>query len=65
MNNLAYGLGRYVYLIELAGGVVRYVPIHPPAGADSAVVSGNEWSVDMRELENAISSRTKMLVSRS
>lgn len=54
---------RYVYLIELAGGTVRYIPIHPPNGADSVATSGNHWSVDMLELEFAISSKTKMLVS--
>lgn len=54
---------RYVYLIELAGGIVRYIPIHPPNGADSVATSGNHWYADMRELESAISSKTKMLVS--
>ena len=54
---------RYVYLIELAGGTVRYIPIHPPNGGDSVATSGNHWSVDMQELEFAISSKTKMLVS--
>ena len=53
----------YVYLIELAGGTVRYIPIHPPKGADSVATSGNHWSVDMQKLEDAISSKTKMLVS--
>lgn len=54
---------RYVYLIELAGGTVRYVPIHAPKGADTAATSGNRWSVDVQELEDAMSSKTKMLVS--
>ena len=54
---------RYVYLIELAGGTVRYIPIHPPKGADLVATSGNNWFVDMQELEDAISSKTKMLVS--
>lgn len=60
---LAYGTHRYVYLVEFAGGVIRYLPIHPPAGADSAKTSGNQWTVDMQELEGSITSKTKMLVS--
>ncbi len=51
-----------MYLVELAGGIVRYIPIHPPAGADSAATNGNEWTVDIQELEDAISSKTKMVV---
>ncbi|CAF9915411.1 hypothetical protein IMSHALPRED_002597 [Imshaugia aleurites] len=46
----------YVYLVELAGGIIRYVPIPPPAGADSAVKSGDEWTVDIQGLGDAISS---------
>ena len=52
----------YVYLIGLAGGIIRYIPIHPPAGADSSAMSGNEWTVDLKELEDAISPKTKMLI---
>ena len=56
LNLLADELHRYVYLVELAGGIIRYVPIPPPAGADSAVKSGDEWTVDIQGLGDAISS---------
>lgn len=49
--------------MELAGGIVRYVPLHPPAGSDAAVISGNEWTIDMEELASIVSPRTKMLIS--
>lgn len=62
---MAYGTHRYVYLVEFAGGIIRYLPIHPPTGADSAKTSGNEWTVDIQELEGAINPKTKMLVSLS
>jgi kynurenine aminotransferase len=53
---------RYVYYVELAGGIVRYVPLHPPPDTESKPVSSNEWKLDLQELEAAISPKTKMMV---
>ncbi|GKZ78703.1 putative PKS/NRPS-like protein biosynthetic cluster [Aspergillus niger] len=48
--------------IELAGGIPRYVPLHPPKNSSRAISSASEWTVDFGELEKAISKRTKMII---
>lgn len=53
---------RYFYLIEFVGGVVRSVKLKPEGG-HSKVKSANDWKLEMRDLEDAISPCTKMLVS--
>ena len=53
---------RYVYLIRFVGGIVRYVPLRPPADVFARTVDAGEWILDMDEMEKAISPRTKMLV---
>ena len=53
---------RYVYQLKLAGAVAIYVPLRPPQGAPTEILSGNDWTLDMAELEKAISPRTKAIV---
>ncbi|OJJ75834.1 hypothetical protein ASPBRDRAFT_117310 [Aspergillus brasiliensis CBS 101740] len=48
--------------IELAGGVPRYVPLHPPKDSSRTISSASEWTVDFEEFENAINKRTKMII---
>lgn len=47
----------------MPGGVIKYVPLHPPARGDTETTSSAEWTVDMNELEQAITPRTRMIVS--
>lgn len=53
---------RYRSGIELAGGIPRYVPLHPPKNSSRAIASASEWTVDFEELEKAINKNTKMIV---
>lgn len=46
----------------MAGGVIRCVPLRPPAKADIAICSSPEWTTNFVELEQSITSRTKMIV---
>jgi len=52
----------YTLHIELAQGIPRYVQLHPPAGSESKVSSGNEWTLDMNELQAAITAKTKLII---
>lgn len=49
----------------MPGGVVRYVPLHPPKDGATKVTSAADWTVDMEELERTISPKTRMIVSNS
>lgn len=42
---------------------MKAVPLHPPSQASTRVNRADDWTLDLRELENAFTSRTKMLVS--
>ncbi|PYH90970.1 kynurenine aminotransferase [Aspergillus ellipticus CBS 707.79] len=53
---------QYLDDIQMAGGVIRCVPLHPPSKGDVEVSSSSEWTIDFPELERAISRRTKMIV---
>jgi kynurenine aminotransferase len=54
---------RYISNIEMPGGTIRYVPLHPPKDGATRTSPASEWTVDFEELENAINSKTKMIVS--
>lgn len=49
----------------MPGGVVRYVPLHPPKDGATKVTSAADWTVDMEELERTINPKTRMIVSHS
>lgn len=53
---------QYISNIQLPGGVVKYVPLHPPADDTERTCSASEWKIDFDELETTITDRTKMIV---
>jgi kynurenine aminotransferase len=53
---------QYISNIEMPGGKVVYVQLHPPKDFDKRTVDASEYTIDWNELENAISSKTKMIV---
>lgn len=56
---------QYISNIQLPGGVVRYVPLHPPKDDHLRSASASEWSIDFEELENTINEKTKIIVINS
>lgn len=53
---------RYISNIEMPGGTVRYVPLHPPKDGATKTSSAANWTIDMAELEKAINPKTRMIV---
>lgn len=51
----------YVYQIKMAGGTIRHVPLRPPKGTEGRIISGNDWKIDIEELQRAITPKTKMI----
>ncbi|KAJ5665878.1 arylformamidase [Penicillium maclennaniae] len=56
---------QYISNIEMPGGTIRYVPLHPPKDGATRTSPASEWSIDFEELENTINSKTKMIVLNS
>ena len=56
---------QYISNIEMPGGKVVYVPLHPPKDGDTKTTSAGDWTLDMKELEAAITDRTRMIVLNS
>ena len=53
---------QYISNIEMPGGKVVYVPLHPPKDGATKTTSAGEWKLDMKELESKITDRTRMIV---
>ncbi|KAL1842435.1 hypothetical protein VTJ49DRAFT_5283 [Mycothermus thermophilus] len=53
---------QYISNIEMPGGKLVYVPMHPPKAGAVKTLSAAEWTIDFDELERAITPRTKMMV---
>ncbi|KAL8815272.1 MAG: hypothetical protein Q9223_005581 [Gallowayella weberi] len=53
---------QYISNIQMTGGVIRYVPLHPPKNGATEVSSAGDWSIDMAEVEKAITPQTKMII---
>jgi kynurenine aminotransferase len=53
---------QYISNIEMPGGKIVYVPMHPPASGAVKTSSAAEWTVDMKEFEAAITPKTRMVV---
>lgn len=53
---------QYISNIEMPGGKIVYVPLHPPEDGATKTSSAANWTIDFAELERAISPRTKMIV---
>ncbi|KAI9665688.1 MAG: hypothetical protein M1821_003622 [Bathelium mastoideum] len=56
---------QYISNIEMPGGKLIYVPIHPPASGASKTQSAAEWTVSLEELKSRISDKTRMIVLNS
>ena len=54
---------RYIRNIQLAGGVVKYVPLNPPSRGATDKASASEWTLDVDSLARTVTSKTKMIVS--
>ncbi|KAL1864393.1 hypothetical protein VTK73DRAFT_5913 [Phialemonium thermophilum] len=53
---------QYISNIEMPGGKIVYVPMHPPKNGATDNTSAGDWTIDFGELERAITPRTKMIV---
>ncbi|KAJ4306761.1 arylformamidase [Collariella sp. IMI 366227] len=53
---------QYISNIQMPGGKIVYVPMHPPKEGAVKTLSASEWTIDFDELERAITPKTKMLV---
>lgn len=53
---------RYISNIEMPGGKIRYVPLHPPKDGATKTSSASNWTIDFEELENTINEKTRMIV---
>lgn len=53
---------QYISNIEMPGGKVTYVPLHPPAEGSTRTTSAAEWTFSDAELDAAVTPRTRMLV---
>lgn len=53
---------QYIPNIEMPGGKVVYVQLYPPKDFDKKIVDGSDYTINWDELENAITSKTKMIV---
>lgn len=53
---------QYIPNIQFPGGVVRYVPLHPPKDGDFKTTNASEWAVDFEELEKTFNEKTKIIV---
>ncbi|RMY23900.1 hypothetical protein D0867_01747 [Hortaea werneckii] len=53
---------QYISNIEMPGGKVVYVPLHPPKDGATKTTSAGDWTLDMKELESKITDKTRMMV---
>lgn len=53
---------QYISNIQMAGGKVVYVPLHPPEKGASEVCPASEWRLDLEELRAKVSEKTRMIV---
>jgi len=56
---------QYISNIEMPGGKVVYVPMHPPSDSATTTSSASGWKINIDELKKAITPRTRMLVLNS
>ena len=53
---------RYISNIEMAGGIIKYVPLQPPKDGATKTSSAADWMLDVDLLEKAFSPKTQMIV---
>lgn len=56
---------QYLSNIEMPGGTIRYVPMHPPPDGATKTSSAANWTIDWEVLEKTINPKTKMIVLNS
>ncbi|KAI9720537.1 MAG: hypothetical protein M1828_005621 [Chrysothrix sp. TS-e1954] len=56
---------QYISNIEMPGGKVIYVPLHPPSDGTTKTSSAGNWRLDIQELKRAITSRTRVIIINS
>lgn len=56
---------QYISNIEMAGGKVVYVPMHPPKDGHTKTSSAANWTLDLDELQKAMTDKTRMIVLNS
>lgn len=56
---------QYVNAIEMARGVVRYVPLQPPVKGASQMVQASDWTIDWETFEATFNARTKAVLLNS
>lgn len=49
----------------MPGGIVRYVPLQPPKHGATQKTSAADWTIDMTQLEQTITPKTRMIVLNS
>lgn len=54
---------QYISNIQMAGGKVVYVPLHPPKNGATQVCPASEWKFDIEELKAKVTDKTRMIVS--
>ncbi|KAF8456032.1 pyridoxal phosphate-dependent transferase [Kalaharituber pfeilii] len=53
---------QYVSNIQMAGGKLVYVPLHPPKKGATEVCPASEWKLNIDELKAKITEKTRMIV---
>ncbi|CAD6586118.1 MAG: hypothetical protein ASARMPREDX12_002274 [Alectoria sarmentosa] len=53
---------QYIRNIHLASAIVKYVPFIPPSADGRVRIPASEWTLDMQQVRQAISPRTKMMI---
>ena len=56
---------RYELHTRFVGGNLKSVRLHPPLNASTSISKADEWTLDMKELEDTFSEKTRILVSES
>jgi kynurenine aminotransferase len=56
---------QYISNIQMPGGKVVYVPMHPPPNGSTTTSSASDWKLDLAQFEAAITPRTRMVVLNS
>ncbi|OQV15829.1 Kynurenine--oxoglutarate transaminase 3 [Hypsibius exemplaris] len=52
----------YEPMIRYAGGTPVFVPLHPPKTKTDGMTKSADWTLDMRELEDHFTSKTRMII---
>ena len=54
---------RYIPNIELVGAITKCVPLNPPSNASTLKTAASDWTFDIETVRQAVTPKTKMLVS--